>query len=97
MKKSEMKAGVTYFLCPDKGKKCGLFFDKSFACANRACPFQDKLVIMIFCETCGKTIELPADHWGFERIDHICLNGVILFLIHFIEYGTSRLIYELEE
>lgn len=68
MKRMEMQAGIIYIICPKK--KCRLFRDAKGHCpCDGHCPHQDKLKLVIICNTCGKIIVLSDNRF---RIDCEC-------------------------
>lgn len=90
MKKSEIKPGITYFLCPKKS--CKLFFDQTVNTVpcEYNCPYKKKLKKLVICEHCGEIAVLSGDHHPFQYFPHNVGNCAVLIK----RYGTvSRLIY----
>lgn len=74
MKRTEMRVGITYVICPNK--KCKLFWDTSRYCpCDGNCPWKDRLKFIIICHNCGQMIILSGDHHLWQRIDHLCPDG----------------------
>jgi len=75
LKKSELEVGATYIICPDR--KCKNFFNTSspLICDGK-CPKKKKLKFIIVCHNCKGLVELPGHHHIWQRIDHLCPNGM---------------------
>ena len=60
-----------YFVCPDDA--CDLFFksDCHIPC-DHECPRESEMRKVIVCHLCKKPIELPGDHFSWQRVDCEC-------------------------
>ena len=96
MKKSEMRNGATYIICPNQSRK--LFMDAARKCpCDGQCPQKDKEKLAILCPVCNKLIILDGDYSNWRRI--ICTPsesgcGANLFRAIESEESSYSLLYE---
>jgi hypothetical protein len=71
MKKSEMKIGTIYIICPDR--KCHLFWDTSTYClCEGRCPLKESEKFVVLCSNCREPIVFDHRFNSWNRIDHKC-------------------------
>lgn len=72
LKKSELKEGITYIMCPDL--TCKLFFCTTRVCpCISECPMKEKEKLIFLCTLCKE----PIIHDGYfnprlQRVSHEC-------------------------
>ncbi|MEW6617152.1 MAG: hypothetical protein AB1333_01905 [Patescibacteria group bacterium] len=94
LKKSELKEGVTYIVCPDP--MCKLFFCKTRRCpCISECPMKEKRKLIFLCPFCNDLIIHDGCFNPYiQHITHECVDTG-MHPIFFAMDNPLRLLYEI--